>query len=199
MFAKAGAIVPLARSPRKTNGKIRKPLKSMSSPERTTNSSLRRRRRKHCLPRRIPCETVFSLKADEQSLDLEIEVRDEKGILPDREIKLVFRNVKRDSKVSSVSEYDGKLKAHIVSIRPGTGEKIRVRLETAENSIIDASFDYIGRIMDLLDRSTYKTRIKTEIGFLMPSHNHNREGLLGRICVPKLCYRKSKPWTSTKN
>lgn len=186
VFAKAGAIVPLAALTSENQWENPQTLEVHVFPGADNKFFLYEDDGESTAYREgFHAETVFSLKADEQSLDLEIEVRDEKGILPDREIKLVFRNVKRDSKVSSVSEYDGKLKAHIVSIRPGTGEKIRVRLETAENSIIDASFDYVGRIMDLLDRSTYETRIKTEIGFLMPSHNHNREGLLGRNLCPK--------------
>lgn len=45
--------------------------------------------------------------------------------------------------------------ASVFTIHPQAGEKLRIRLE-GEN-IIDSSFDYIGRIMEVLDRSTYET------------------------------------------
>lgn len=127
-------------------------------------------------------KTVFTLKAGKQSLDLEIEVLDEKGILPkDREIRLVFRNTVPDAKPSaSDHEYDKELKAHILRIHPESGKKYSVHLKTDEADIIDTSFDYVGKIMDLLDRSTYEVRLKTDIGFFCPRFNRNREGLLGR-------------------
>ncbi|MGI6768687.1 MAG: TIM-barrel domain-containing protein [Bacilli bacterium] len=125
--------------------------------------------------------TIFTLKAEKQALELEIEVQDQKAILPKkREIKLCFRNIVPNVKISSsvVYEYDSNLKAYSLTINPQAGEKVTLRLETETEDIIDSSFDYINKIMDLLDRSTYETSVKTEIGFFCPRYNQNREGLL---------------------
>ncbi|HHX79898.1 MAG TPA: hypothetical protein GX692_02395, partial [Acholeplasmataceae bacterium] len=109
----------------------------------------------------------------------------------EREIKLFFRNIVPNVKIASSAshEYNPKLKAHILKIKPQSGEKLTVRLETDASDIIDTSFDYIERIMDLLDRSTYETAIKTEIGFFCPRYNQNREGLLAQnLSVKELIF-----------
>ena len=100
-------------------------------------------------------KTNFTLKAEKQALELDIKVQDVKAILPkEREIKLFFRNIVPNVKIASSAshEYNPKLKAHILKIKPQSGEKLTVRLETDASDIIDTSFDYIERIMDLLDR-----------------------------------------------
>jgi hypothetical protein len=82
-----------------------------------------------------------------------------------------------------------KQKTHTLIFKPDLGEEINLKISTESENIIDFSFDFISKIMELLDATTYETEIKSKIGYVYPYYNKYQSGIISRkITVPEMLF-----------
>ncbi len=130
--------------------------------------------------------TSFETRYSDNSFELLIEAQGELSIMPNnRTIEIKFRSITDKVSVECSTpfkqSYDKENKTLAVTLATyNAAEKISIKLTTTENALIDDSFDYIQKVMKLLDESTYETQQKEKIGFVYSRYAQLRRGILAK-------------------
>jgi len=135
-------------------------------------------------------ETNFNLISTEDAMKLTIHAQDSDSIIPEKRSYVIkFRSVVEDLEIKCSTEYehtyDKKAKTHIIKLIQPIKEVTTIELITECASIIDVQYDYIGKVMDLLDSAMYDTNTKLAIGYACPNYKKSQKGILNRISTPK--------------